>query len=139
MKNKDAENGQTIKNKFQIFHFSLDLSIGVVLLRQLNSQRDALPRQSRRVLRGGLRVAGFNGPGEVQAQLLCTQGKSRRRSDVTFSGHAVNMETRGGKQRSERENVPVSGREAELHCCAAPVVSFCLPSISIVLIFATVR
>lgn len=58
-------------------------------------------------------------------------------SDLTFSGR--NAETRCGKQRSERENLPVSGREAELHCCLAPVVSFCLPSFSIVLIFATVR
>lgn len=90
------------------------------------------------MLRGGLHVAGFYGSGEVQAQLLCRTGEEAE-IKATFLGHPVNMEPHGGKQTSERENSPVSGREAERYCCVAPLVSFCLPSVSTVFMFATVR
>lgn len=52
---------------------SLDLSVCIVLFRQLNAQRGFLPSQRGRVLRSGLSVAGFDGPGEFQTQLLYRQ------------------------------------------------------------------
>lgn len=59
-----------LKQTLNTFNFSPDLSVCVVLFRQLNRQCCFLPGQSGRMLRGGLRVTGFNRPGELQAKLL---------------------------------------------------------------------
>lgn len=66
-------------------HFSLDLSICIVLFRQLNSQRSFQPSKSRRVLRSGLSIPCFDCPGEFQTQLLYRQKEKKRQQGDT--GH----------------------------------------------------